>query len=155
VPLWFGHQHTPDQTNPVVGTARVLTAYRDLVMTAVSGARRGVAYLLDAQHRDGAWGGAAGVDPSVEETALALDALTGWAENPRVAHACASAAAWLADRILTGGLDPPAPIGLYFARLWYAERMYPVVWSLGALARWRATRGGAPVGHWTNKVTQP
>jgi hypothetical protein len=28
---------------------------------------------------------------------------------------------------------PTAPIGLYFARLWYHERLYPVIWTLGAL----------------------
>jgi squalene-hopene/tetraprenyl-beta-curcumene cyclase len=28
---------------------------------------------------------------------------------------------------------PSAPIGLYFARLWYHEKLYPVVWTLQSL----------------------
>src|SRR5439155_27220084 len=31
LPLWFGNQHTPDETNPVYGTARVSIALADLV----------------------------------------------------------------------------------------------------------------------------
>ena len=134
-PLWFGNQRTPDQANPVLGTARVLTAYRDLGRMGAAPAKRGVQYLLATQHPCGAWGGAGGIEPTVEETALAIDALTGWAAAPRVAGRCARAGRWLADRILTGGLDQPAPIGVYFARLWYAERLYPVLWSLAALGR--------------------
>ena len=41
--------------------------------------------------------------------------------------------AWLLKRTRCGTGFPSAPIGLYFARLWYHEMIYPVVWSLGAL----------------------
>ncbi len=27
----------------------------------------------------------------------------------------------------------PAPIGFYFAKLWYWERLYPLVWTVSAL----------------------
>src|SRR5262249_27095066 len=30
LPLWFGNQHTPDDSNPTYGTAKVLAAYRDI-----------------------------------------------------------------------------------------------------------------------------
>ena len=30
IPLWFGNEHHPEETNPVYGTARVLLAYRDV-----------------------------------------------------------------------------------------------------------------------------
>ena len=30
--------------------------------------------------------------------------------------------------------DSPAPIGLYFARLWYFESLYPTLFALGAFA---------------------
>ena len=33
------------------------------------------------------------------------------------------------------GLERAAPIGLYFALLWYHERLYPLVWALEALGR--------------------
>ena len=47
------------------------------------------------------------------------------------------AAGWLAERILIGGLDQASPIGLYFAKLWYSEQLYPIVWSVAALGRLR------------------
>jgi len=33
------------------------------------------------------------------------------------------------------GLNDAQPIGLYFASLWYSEKLYPVVWTVEALAR--------------------
>ena len=144
-PLWFGNQHAPGQANPVLGTARVLTAYRDLDLPTRPAARRGVDYLLGAQHPHGGWGGAAGVDPTIEETAVAADALAGWSGDASIHDRCARAATYLADRILSGGLDRPAPIGLYFSQLWYSERLYPVIWSVAALGLWR--RRDAQRGH--------
>ena len=32
-------------------------------------------------------------------------------------------------------LAQPAPIGLYFSSLWYSERLYPLIWTVGALGR--------------------
>ena len=29
----------------------------------------------------------------------------------------------------------PTPIGFYFAKLWYFERMYPIIFCLAALRR--------------------
>jgi len=132
MPLWFGNPLVADQTNPVFGTSRVLAAYRDLGLTDAPEARHGVTYLVAAQGTDGAWGGASEVAPSIEETALAVDALTGWHE---AAAACRAGAEWLARQVGGGGLDQPAPIGLYFARLWYSERLYPIIWTVGALGR--------------------
>jgi hypothetical protein len=38
----------------------------------------------------------------------------------------------------------PSPIGLYFARLWYSEEAYPVIWTVEALGRaWRNEERGA------------
>src|SRR5439155_7652382 len=73
LPLWFGNQHAPDDTNPTYGTARVLAAYRDLGLADSEPARRGVAFLLAIQNDDGGWGGAANTPSSVEETALAVE----------------------------------------------------------------------------------
>ena len=43
------------------------------------------------------------------------------------------------DWLLTatnGGKDfAPSPIGFYFAKLWYHERLYPLVFTVGALER--------------------
>jgi squalene-hopene/tetraprenyl-beta-curcumene cyclase len=38
----------------------------------------------------------------------------------------------------------PTPIGFYFAKLWYYERLYPLIFTVGALGRaasaWRGPR---------------
>lgn len=134
LPLWFGNQHAPDKLNPVLGTSRVLRALSLLAHTAEM-THRGVHYLLAAQHPDGGWGGGPGITPTVEETALALSALADWPGD--ASDALHLGAGYLASCIEAGGLDAPAPIGLYFSQLWYSEDLYPVAWSLEALARLR------------------
>jgi squalene-hopene/tetraprenyl-beta-curcumene cyclase len=134
LPLWFGNQHAPERLNPVLGTSRVLRAL-SLLDPGHGAARRGIAYLRAAQHPHGGWGGAPRVAATVEETALALLALADWPEE--AAEALRHGAQYLADRVAAEGLDDPAPIGLYFSQLWYSEALYPVAWSLEALARVR------------------
>ena len=135
VPLWFGNQYAAQQHNPVYGTSRVLAAYRDLDRADAPDARRAVAYLVQAQGRDGMWGGDRGVQGTIEETALAVDALTRWANDPATASACLHGAKSLADAVLAGGLERASPIGLYFAKLWYSEQLYPIIYAVAALAR--------------------
>ncbi|NLC58204.1 MAG: squalene--hopene cyclase [Armatimonadetes bacterium] len=140
VPLWFGNQVAPEQANPVYGTARVL-----LALAGQPGgeelARRGIRYLLGAQHADGGWGGDRSVGASVEETALATGALAEWAHLPEARAAMERGAAVLAERVERGDWTRPAPIGLYFASLWYSEELYPVIWTVEALGRVLAAWG--------------
>ena len=68
-----------------------------------------------------------------EETALALRALADSARDAASADAMARGTRFLIERISEGDLAKPAPIGLYFASLWYSEKLYPVIWSVGAL----------------------
>lgn len=133
VPLWFGNEHAPDEENPVHGTAMVLRG------TGGSGSaasekirRRGMEYLLKAQGEDGGWGGAAGVRPSIEETANAITALVGF-DDAVVNGSIERGVEWLLRHTESGTRFEATPIGLYFARLWYHEQLYPVVWTLGAL----------------------
>ena len=81
VPLWFGNEHAPSEENPVFGTARVLMALSGLARRSVPGVEAmqasGARWLLAAQNADGGWGGAPDVPSSLEETALAVDALAG------------------------------------------------------------------------------
>ncbi len=135
VPLWFGNQQAPHDENPLYGTARVLAAWRDLGFGNCVEAQRGLFRLIRAQNPDGGWGGDENVPSSVEETALALEALADvpGSESARVARD--RGCAWLLTRIREGGLDKPAPIGLYFAKLWYAEKVYPALWTVSALGR--------------------
>jgi squalene-hopene/tetraprenyl-beta-curcumene cyclase len=142
LPLWFGNQHAPDEINPTYGTARVLAAYRDLDMMTSDPARRGVDWLVSAQNADGGWGGDRNTPSSVEETALAvevlLDAVKGVdTSNALVADAVNTGLAWLVEKVESGGLYDPTPIGFYFARLWYFEKLYPIIFSVAALGRAR------------------
>ena len=44
---------------------------------------------------------------------------------------------WLVEQVEAGRLQQPTPIGFYFAKLWYYERLYPVIFSVAALGRAR------------------
>jgi squalene-hopene/tetraprenyl-beta-curcumene cyclase len=152
VPLWFGNQHALDEANRTYGTARVLPALdgddSPVASESTKARRRGLAWLCEAQNVDGGWGGAAGTPSSIEETGLALRAL---ADNALAADAAASraierGAAWLIAATDDGHGGEPSPIGLYFARLWYFERLYPIVFGLGGLSAARARLAAEPGG---------
>ena len=135
VPLWFGNEEAPQDENPLYGTAHVVRALRELfgsgMMPAMAPAARGAAWIAASQNDDGGWGGVRGVPSSVEETALALEALAGTSHADSVERG----AAWLVGRVESGAWREPAPIGFYFARLWYHERLYPLIWTVAALGR--------------------
>jgi squalene-hopene/tetraprenyl-beta-curcumene cyclase len=137
LPLWFGNQHAPDDENPTYGTERVLAAYRDLEMMDSEPAQRGLAWLLSAQNADGGWGGGPGTPSSVEETALALEVLVD--AGPNAVMAVAKGLEWLIERVETGRFREPAPIGFYFAKLWYFEKLYPLIFTVAALGRARCS----------------
>ena len=134
LPLWFGNQLVSGKSNPVYGTARVLKAYVEAQRSCGPEARRGVAFLVGIQNPDGGWGGSAGVKSSVEETALAVGILCDFWDDEVVRERTLNGARYLARRIAEDGLAEPTPIGLYFTLLWYWERLYPVIWSTGALS---------------------
>jgi squalene-hopene/tetraprenyl-beta-curcumene cyclase len=76
----------------------------------------------------------------VEETAVAVEALASWLrQRPSAVELGAAKAAvaegvgWLIRNTDQGTRFPTAPIGLYFAKLWYSEDLYPLVFSLAAL----------------------
>lgn len=143
VPLWFGNQHHGGEENPVYGTARVLLAYRDLGQIDVDPARRGLAWLAANRCADGGWGGSEEDHPdlprkngsSVEETAVAVEALLADHENPSLQAAIDGGLRLLVEAVGGGRHRETAPIGLYFAKLWYYERLYPLCFSVSALGR--------------------
>jgi squalene-hopene/tetraprenyl-beta-curcumene cyclase len=137
--LWFGNQHAPGDENPTYGTARVLAAYRDLDRMNSDEARRGVAFLLRIQNADGGWGGAADTPSSVEETALAVEVLLDAGAEGR--DAVNKGLLWLVQQVEAGGLSHPTPIGFYFAKLWYFEKLYPIIFTVAALGRARKSNG--------------
>ena len=132
IPLWFGNEHTPDESNPVYGTAQVINhlAESDHLATLASWLiQSGLDYLRSVQKPDGSFGGDKNAPSSIEETAVALQALSA---SSSIQH-LGSSIQWLLSATAQGTRFPTAPIGLYFARLWYHERLYPVIWTLGAL----------------------
>ena len=139
LPLWFGNEAADGFENPTYGTARVLRALEALecagVDSMVGEAHRAETWLLKAQNGDGGWGGSAEVISSVEETALAVEALAGRPGGPNVERAVRRGAGYLVDRVEAGVLERPSPIGFYFANLWYFEQIYPIAFTLGALRR--------------------
>jgi squalene-hopene/tetraprenyl-beta-curcumene cyclase len=152
-PLWFGNENSPDKKNRTYGTARVLTYLQQLprrfTKTRSTIVSSGVEWLLSAQNPDSGWGGAKGVDSSIEETALAVDALAGllncmkidtdWKKDlsavaEAIEPAVCRAAAQLIERLKDRQLEP-SPIGLYFAKLWYYEKLYPWIFTAAALQK--------------------
>jgi squalene-hopene/tetraprenyl-beta-curcumene cyclase len=130
-PLWFGNQHHPKEENPIYGTARVLLAYADLSLMADPAACRAWAWLASQQRPDGAWG----AEPSVEETALSVEALLAKGGDAAYHQAIERGLNWLIDAVETGRFRQASPIGFYFAKLWYYETLYPVIFTVSALGR--------------------
>ncbi|MGH3117912.1 MAG: prenyltransferase/squalene oxidase repeat-containing protein, partial [Gaiellales bacterium] len=142
-PLWFGNQHVAGELNLTYGTARVVSALATPLAQrfppADQGHRRGVTWLLRAQNQDGGWGGGSGSPSSIEETGVALDALGCSPDaSPGLTDAIHRGVRWLVEATDEGRRTPACPIGLYFARLWYYEELYPLVWSLKGLSQARA-----------------
>ena len=149
-PLWFGNQHAPDEVNLTYGTARVVQALlapgTDCITILLKGrdsVPRAAQWLMNAQNADGGWGGGPS-GSSVEETALAVEALAEvqgrtWRRHKfdvdSLAPAVARGVNWLLDRVESGAFTEPSPIGFYFAKLWYFERLYPLIFTLGALRK--------------------
>jgi squalene-hopene/tetraprenyl-beta-curcumene cyclase len=153
-PLWFGNQHSIDDTNLTYGTSKVIRALVDLAMLGAAAfgkqmVRRdwdclytAVEWLVAAQNPDGSWGGDNGCQASIEETALAVEALSGAIKvnvvgptlsEPILYGALERGTDWLLTRVESGEWTQPSPIGFYFAKLWYYERLYPMVFTAGAL----------------------
>ena len=157
LPLWFGNQDHPREENPVYGTAKVILAYEAAGRLDCAPCRLAIRWLCNAQNRDGGWGGSfaathtesesrevpveiASPVSSVEETALALEALL--TDPGRVPQDVISQGLnWLTVRVQQGTYRENSPIGFYFAKLWYHERLYPLVFAAAALGR--AVRHGA------------
>lgn len=142
IPLWFGNQRAPDQESPVAGTGRALIALREMdveeypeLIPMCDSARR---WLMTVQNGDGGWGAAGGVPSTIEETAFAVEALAGFGYIDNVR----TGVDWLVRETRNGTEFKPSPIGLYFAKLWFSEDMYPLVFTASALLAAENAQGG-------------
>jgi squalene-hopene/tetraprenyl-beta-curcumene cyclase len=116
LPLWFGNQAHPKHENPVYGTCRVLEALVLLDETEFPkvGIMKARGFQALKKMNTDAHG--------AEERAL-LVGLTG----KGVDH--------LLEITGCGTVFSASPIGLYFASLWYSEKLYPIIFTLEALKR--------------------
>jgi len=150
LPLWFGNQHDQREANRVYGTAKVLVMCDELGLGATEMAQRAALWLTKVQHAGGGWGAVVSrgaenqptdqgsesteLTCSVEETALAVEALLPFTtQGEHVATAVEQGVSWLCEAVLEGRHWQPAPIGFYFAKLWYYERLYPLLFATRAL----------------------
>jgi squalene-hopene/tetraprenyl-beta-curcumene cyclase len=153
-PLWFGNQHAPDDINPTYGTARVLLAcdvergdYHPPHFWEAE-IKLAMEWLVLSQNVDGGWGGHPGAPPSIEETALSVESLAASRQHAvpisrgkgkagfepsQVDTALARGVAWLIEHTRRGTRFDASPIGFYFAKLWYFEKLYPLIFTVAAL----------------------
>jgi squalene-hopene/tetraprenyl-beta-curcumene cyclase len=135
-PLWFGNQHAVEDDNPTYGTARVLHAigFSDAPVEWSEAATRATEWVLSVQNDDGGWGGDRGTPSTIEETALAVEALALREELPIGSRdAIERGLEWMVARTESGTRFDRSPIGFYFAKLWYFEKLYPPIFTVGAL----------------------
>src|SRR6185503_11230861 len=102
---------------------------------------RGLTWLGAAQHANGSWGGD-GTTGTIEETALALEALASVTANhgedeQKFRSTIERGTRFLIEAVETGAWREPSPIGFYFAKLWYYERLYPMIFTVAALGAFK------------------
>ena len=117
--------------------------YAEAGMGETDVAQRGYKWLASVRRSDGGWSGAVAEGDesretsasSVEETALVVEALLAAPPSPELQLAASQGLQWLVDAVLADRHRKNAPIGFYFARLWYYEDLYPLVFAVAALGR--------------------
>jgi squalene-hopene/tetraprenyl-beta-curcumene cyclase len=133
LPLWFGNPFAKNQLNPIYGTARVLIALSDFSEETVRVMiKPAIDWLVSKQKPDGSWSADGQCESTREETAIAIQALV--TNKTRCGadtqQAVMQGLCWLVAQENVS--DKSAPIGLYFARLWYYEPLYKVIFEAGA-----------------------
>ena len=154
LPLWFGNQFHAEQANPVYGTSKVLMMFNELGLQNDVAACRGAEWLTSVQLAGGGWGPVLEANdktrnkkreisgaqptplPTIEETALAVESLLPWLDmNIQFEDSISQGLDWLINAVEAGQHHQASPIGLYFAKLWYYERLYPTIFATSALTK--------------------
>lgn len=134
IPLWFGSQHTENKQNRVFGTSLVLISLKEVEQNPITDAmiEKAAVYLQKNQREDGGWSVTKNSPSTIEETSLAINALSSCISFPD--EKLMQGFNWLSNNSNNFTKFDQAPIGLYFASLWYSEKLYPVIFSLGAIS---------------------
>ncbi len=122
-PLWFGDQYAEDSRAPIYGTATVLIHLKGVNTPWIEKAQK---FLCETQHVSGAWGNIVPNTPHANFcfTLRAVTALTG---VPFAQEHLARAMKYLDPYLSEEKPIPIEPFGLYFAQLWYDEKLYPYI----------------------------
>ncbi|MEW4452614.1 prenyltransferase/squalene oxidase repeat-containing protein [Bremerella sp. JC817] len=149
LPLWFGNQDRTEEDNPIYGTVKVLNYFRDIAASPVNigesdrqAATKALKWLASQQNPDGGFGGGKAIsdrtqgqyESSVEETALAIEGLLCDNKGTENSPAWENAVDWLCRRVEENSHVECSPIGFYFSKLWYYEKLYPRIMTVSALA---------------------
>ena len=151
LPLWYGFEieSLPRRANPVYGTSSILShlallpqAYTQRMSVELTQAAE---WLLSVQHENGAWGSDSDCPPSIEETALAVNALATTLTDhdlplfdtqiKAMEKALRRGETWLIEHTENGTAFDPLLIGLSFTGHGYCEELYPVTFTLAALQK--------------------
>lgn len=162
LPLWFGNQFAPNEENPVYGTSKALRGIESLLENKAGGdpelekaALDGLRWFVKQQNPDRGWGcrkwdfhGESAADgkrvpiSSIEETACAIEAIAPFMRKPSIEkeipglrEVYENGLAFLVECTEDGSFTESSPIGFYFASLWYFEELYPIIFTVSALAR--------------------
>lgn len=131
-PLWFGNQDHPEDENPCYGTAKVLRALGELGLEDPM-VDRALDWIVRNRRENGRGG--------IEENAVILEALALFSDkNETVRTAYRKGIFELIEAVRSDRWTDPSPIGLYFAKLWYYEELYPLVFTTAALRAAHARR---------------
>jgi squalene-hopene/tetraprenyl-beta-curcumene cyclase len=140
--LWYGTGRDPEGENLTCGTTRVALALGALMDSGFAGAEAPLAsaveWLVKTQFADGGWGAGNGGNPSVEETAWAVECLALFGKTGGGLTALNRGIDWLVVRVESGAWKTAAPLGLHFARVGYSEPLFPRIFTVAALSRARA-----------------
>ncbi len=137
-PRWFGSAAFAGEENPIYGTSQVVLAYRDLDQVENRLVKRALQWLASAADPDGGWGGGAGDargPSSIEETAMAVEALLASPDDPRWRPSLENGLQWLVRAVEECAYRQAAAIGLHPPRLWYSEKVYPLAFTVSALGQ--------------------
>lgn len=158
LPLWFGNQDRLEEENPIYGTAKVLCLFRDVLFPIFQDVdpvnncfaesdprkipKKALNWLANQQNKDGGFGGGQSVkdatngryESSVEETSLAIEGLLCDNKGMENYPGLEKAIDWLCRRVEENSHIECSPIGFYFSKLWYYEKLYPRIMTVSALA---------------------
>jgi squalene-hopene/tetraprenyl-beta-curcumene cyclase len=146
LPLWFGNQHANNDENPVYGTSKVMEGLLSLESSHDSNVvpmlEKGLDWMIQQQNTDGGWGGVLNTASSNEETALCISAIALTLRHQKIKNTSLASQSkealcrglnWLLTRVEKNDYKRVSPIGFYFAKLWYFETMYALVFVGNAM----------------------